>query len=388
MATQDDSLFSNQEDDKNSNLPLQNEEFTKIENDFLMCKNCGFEPTDHYCPKCGQRKQERFGFKYIIEELLALFEFEKGFFKNIVEFTLRPAKTIEEYLNGKTKDLYSPFSYFFVSMTIFLFISFNFPISSTFNKEENKNSPIFNIKEQETKLKKKYADKLKTLSSQIANTDSLRWREFLIRQNLNEEIATLKEFRESELNLYRDSVFIAKNGKEDTIHSFFYTSVSHQLIDLQKEQEEELKKLEKDSLVAQIMTYTVFYFTPLYLAFIVSLFYYKKKLYFTEHLIIQTFITTQLIIFITFLVGIYRLLYWIIYNLNKEANFAKEINHYLAGWIWLIGVVGIIGYYFYVSFRLYKQSWWLTLLKCLGISIVLLFIALSFFLLVNILFVK
>ncbi len=388
------------------NMHLQNdslndkENYTKTKKELLICKNCGFEPVDKFCSNCGQRTQSRFDLKYIVQELFAVFELEKGFLKNIVELTFRPAKMIEEYINGKTKDFYSPFSYFFVSMTIFLFISFNFPISSTFSigEENDDNSEeimVFNVKEEENNLKEKYAQKIKSISTQIGIADSLRWKEYLIQNELNDKMLTLQKFREAEIILEKDSLFVideSKNRDETenqnaSIYSSFYTTVSHQLINLQNQREKEVKDLEKKSLSAQIATYTIFYLTPLYLAFIVSLFYSKKKLYFTEHLITQTFIVTQLVVLITCLVGVFRILYWISYFFDKDSTFLQDINIILAALLWFSGFLGIIGYYFFVMRRLYKQSWWLTLLKCTGISIILYFIAFMFFVIVNLIFV-
>jgi hypothetical protein len=379
MTSQDDSLPNDKET-------------IKVENDLLNCKNCGFEPVAAYCPKCGQRTQERFSLKYIIRELFSVFELEKGFLKNIVELTLRPAKIIEEYINGKTKDFYSPFGYFFVSMTIFLFISLNFPISSDFNMTgEQDNSEdlfIFNVKEREKQIKDKYSEKMTAISSQITVTDSLRWLEYLTKNNVTEEMLTLQQFRETEINLQNDSTFVIEENQKNSIYSFVYTTISHQLLDLQTEKENELKNLEKKSLSGQIATYTIFYLTPLYLAFIVSLFYSKKKLYFTEHLITQTFITTQLIIFITSLVGVFRVLYWISYFFDKESSVLNDINIILAALLWILGVFGTFGYYFYVMRRLYKQSRSLTFFKCMAISIILFFVAFMCFIIFDVIFVE
>lgn len=389
MAIQDDSLLND------DNLPLQNEEIIKVENEFSKCKNCGFEPIDHYCLKCGQRTQKRFSVRYIIEELFSVFEFEKGFLKNIVELTLRPAKMIEEYLNGKTKDFYSPFSYFLVSMTVFLFIVFSFPTTST-EKINQKEALIFNSQQEEAKIKKKYAEKIAILSSQIKNTDSLRWLSYLVQNDLPKETLSFSTFRDTEKYLKKDSSKVVEKyfeqeliqNKEQSLDFYFtYLTISHQLIELQELQEREFKNIEKQSLLGKIATYTLFYFTPLYLACLVVLFYRKQKLYFSEHLIIQTFITTQIIIYITFLVAIFRLWYWISYNFDKNSVFIKTnpLDTTLGTLLSLLGFIIIVFYYFYVSYRFYKQSIWLTLLKCILIGFLLTLIAFLFFLLVTVL---
>jgi len=80
-----------------------------------ICKCCGNNFTGTYCNQCGQKVISRFNLKYlwnlIHEDLL---EVDRGFWHTMKDLTLRPGKTIKDYLNGNTRRYFSPVKYLLI----------------------------------------------------------------------------------------------------------------------------------------------------------------------------------------------------------------------------------------------------------------------------------
>lgn len=71
--------------------------------ELITCKNCGHQYEGHYCNMCRQSADTcRITWKEIIVHMLEVtFDVNKGFFHTVKEMTVRPGKTIDEYLQGK-----------------------------------------------------------------------------------------------------------------------------------------------------------------------------------------------------------------------------------------------------------------------------------------------
>lgn len=119
-----------------------------------QCSNCGKEMNSHYCPNCGQMKINRFTWSHIFNIFLKSIEFEKGFLYNLKNLTLRPGKTVHEYIGGKTIYYLNPITYFILIISflaILEVISKNYTIygigffSETGLEEGNKIKYILSI---------------------------------------------------------------------------------------------------------------------------------------------------------------------------------------------------------------------------------------------------
>lgn len=96
------------------------------------CLNCEHHLTaaDNFCCNCGQpaNTHPRITLHHINHEVLhAVTHADKGFFFLVKELATQPGAMIKEYLAGKHKKFYSPFSFFFVILGIYV-------ISNTFFK--------------------------------------------------------------------------------------------------------------------------------------------------------------------------------------------------------------------------------------------------------------
>lgn len=85
------------------------------------CKNCNNDLTGNYCSICGQSAHtSRINLHYIIHEFLhGVLHVDKGIIYTCKELTIRPGKTIRNYLSGKRVNYFKPFGYLFLLATIY-----------------------------------------------------------------------------------------------------------------------------------------------------------------------------------------------------------------------------------------------------------------------------
>ena len=85
------------------------------------CKNCSNDLTGNYCSNCGQSVHtSRINLHYIIHEFLhGVLHVDKGIIYTCKELTIRPGKTIRNYLSGKRVNYFKPFGYLFLLATIY-----------------------------------------------------------------------------------------------------------------------------------------------------------------------------------------------------------------------------------------------------------------------------
>jgi hypothetical protein len=79
------------------------------------CLNCGsaLEPSQRFCPQCGQKADtHRLNFKHIWHDLIHAFTHaDKGIFSLIWQLAFRPGIVAREYVDGKRKKYFNPFTF-------------------------------------------------------------------------------------------------------------------------------------------------------------------------------------------------------------------------------------------------------------------------------------
>jgi Protein of unknown function (DUF3667) len=79
------------------------------------CLNCGsaLEPVQRFCPQCGQNADtHRLNFKHIWHDLIHAFTHaDKGIFSLIWQLAYRPGIVAREYVDGKRKKYFNPFTF-------------------------------------------------------------------------------------------------------------------------------------------------------------------------------------------------------------------------------------------------------------------------------------
>jgi hypothetical protein len=335
-----------------------------IQENTTHCANCGHETSAPYCPECGQRKQERFTFSYILEEAIALLNYDRGLLKNFLNLTTKPTATILSYLNGKTKSLYPPLSYFLTCMTLFLILVIQLLEAEGWSSGK---TFVFDDEASKKEIHAIYAKEKDTIEKKIRLADTLMWEKY-----------------KKELHLLREQNRLSyQDTKADTavvVDDYFaYTEAIRRWLETDSREAQDLEALDTKVVSSQVFVYTIFYFTPFYLAFITFVLYYTKKLYLTEHLIIQMFITAQIIVYISFAVGLFKGIEYVMGKFFVKGIDLASAYPTTTGIVWLIGLLSIMSYYFYLSITCYKQSWWLVLLKCIATAIILTLVAVIFF---------
>src|SRR5947199_6953580 len=82
----------------------------------LQCKNCGYHVDYKYCPKCGQSASiERFSVKHLLHEFIhGFYHVDHGIIYTTKALSLNPGKMLNEYLHGKRKDHFNPFTFILI----------------------------------------------------------------------------------------------------------------------------------------------------------------------------------------------------------------------------------------------------------------------------------
>jgi hypothetical protein len=85
-----------------------------------VCKNCGEELLQNYCPNCGQGANVgRITLGQLIRDLPhVIFHVDKGFLYNVSHLLRRPGSAIMEYLEGKRKPFFHPASFLVIALVL------------------------------------------------------------------------------------------------------------------------------------------------------------------------------------------------------------------------------------------------------------------------------
>lgn len=89
------------------------------------CKNCDAMAEGNFCANCGQKTQlQRLSFATLIKDISDnIFQINHGLFYSIIEFTCRPAKSVENYLANKRKQYFQPIAYAFTLASLYFLLS-------------------------------------------------------------------------------------------------------------------------------------------------------------------------------------------------------------------------------------------------------------------------
>lgn len=91
------------------------------------CLNCSAElvSSQHFCAHCGQKAViHRLNFMHFLHEFFHAFTHtDRGIFHLLKELALRPGLVAREYMAGKRKKYFNPFTFFLIVMTLFVFSS-------------------------------------------------------------------------------------------------------------------------------------------------------------------------------------------------------------------------------------------------------------------------
>ncbi|MCU0434836.1 MAG: DUF3667 domain-containing protein [Bacteroidia bacterium] len=120
-----------------------------------VCLNCHTAVSGvAFCPTCGQKTSlHRFTLSHIGHEVFhTLTHTDKGALYLIRELTLRPGVVISEYISGKRKKYFNPFTFFFLILSFVLVVnSYVHPFTTL--PENMTNTPGESVRMKNTKIR-------------------------------------------------------------------------------------------------------------------------------------------------------------------------------------------------------------------------------------------
>jgi len=129
------------------------------------CLNCETLLTadDHFCPNCGQKANtHRLTIGHIIHEFIHTFTHaDVGFLGMIADLLAKPGAVAREYIKGKRKKYFSPFTFFVLCVGVVVFSSHLFHV----NQEHQKVDPHVLIQLPTQAAKQKYIDLINRLNN-------------------------------------------------------------------------------------------------------------------------------------------------------------------------------------------------------------------------------
>lgn len=258
----------------------------------------------------------------LVNFISSFWSFESKFFKTFGYLLFRPGRIAQEYNQGKRESFYHP-------ARMYVFITFLFFLM---------NAVLPNVEERE--------DTIQVDPSDSTSTGG-------IRMNLAKSSYPTREAYDSAQALLPGP---ERNG-------WLLRKLTYRSIDLNNQYSGDDRSFNTD--VAGIFEANlpkVFFVMIPVLALLLKLFYGKKKLFYSEHLVVAVYYNN-----FVFTVGCLALLIPLIPGM---------------GWTQIVFEIWIAAYLLLALKRMYSQKWGLTIIKYLGIS-VMFFICLGIGLLVN-----
>lgn len=221
------------------------------------CLNCGKTVEDKFCPHCGQEnietKEPFLGF--LIHGLAHYFHFDSKLQKSIIPLITKPGKLTNEYIAGKRASYIQPVNmYLFISLVFFLLFSVDRSSIKTEAAKPGQSSALSSSKKTDVQIGLK--DGFSDNTNSVMNPVDMDLKTYTQKQQ-----ALPANKRDSWLVHYFTKKAIQLREKYgDELQEKIYETVQHQLPKM------------------------MFILMPLF-ALILSISFYRSRLYFIEHLI-------------------------------------------------------------------------------------------------------
>ena len=104
----------------------------------MNCLNCHTEVTSNFCPNCGQKTStQRITFRSFSQNLASdVIDTDKGILFNLKNLTLNPGKSVNNYIDGKRKNIFNPISYAIIAITVYLIVSKYFGVNTSLKESD------------------------------------------------------------------------------------------------------------------------------------------------------------------------------------------------------------------------------------------------------------
>lgn len=308
------------------------------------CLNCGSEVPERFCSHCGQENIEtKETFMHQLQHVIGdITHFDSKFFRTVKYLFSRPGFLTMEYLKGKRVDYVRPIQLFVFTSFLFFLVQSVLP---------------YNIKKKENKKSKTLTEVIHQIRDSVnANTDSIARLEFnngFINVDFGDTDSNTTELDKKTINLteeeyirIQDSLPVVQKDSwlKKKLVLFFIKNKNTSNKEFIKEYTE--KFMHK-------LHYWIFLLFPFF-ALIMKLFYRKKQMYFTEHLIFGFHFHTIILLAILLasivsvvfdvnvfgwaLVGIFVYLFISLLNIFNESKRKTFVKSFLVYFLYFIVV--------------------------------------------------
>ncbi len=302
------------------------------------CLNCGAEVKGHYCSECGQPNYEpRESFRHILTHFITDYlHLDEKFFSSLKYLLFRPGFLTNEYNAGKRVKFVHPFRlYIFITIVFFIFQS----VDQKHNNKESIRIDTLNQEQiEELSDTVVYENGEITVDKGFEQVSDTSVEQYLARQDSLPE-----EQRDGFIKRYFNKKTIAANKSDFKFG--------------EKVNETFKKNIPK----------MMFLILPIF-AFILSMFFRKKKLYYVEHFYHSVYLHSFFYL--------YMLIFAVVAFIAPDA---------WKTYITIISLTGLFVYFYKSLMKVYEENAVFTLLKIL-IILILYFIALMILVLLNALF--
>lgn len=255
------------------------------------CLNCGTQVDDKFCPNCGQENLEtREPFwSFLFHNLGHYFHFDSKFLKSFVPLITKPGQLTKEFIAGKRASHFPPFTlYLFISLVFFLFVlqddgtAVNYTVNVDPKIQAEKIDSLKKVLQtgltinQKAEIDKKIAQYSKDTSvgGVMIMGDQVKYRD-------------ITDYEKSQQAL-------AENKRDSGLKRYLIKK------ELQINQKYGDRKLEviKETVIHNVPK-MMFILMPLF-ALLLSISFYKSRLYFMEHLVYTLHVHSFIFLLFTF----------------------------------------------------------------------------------------
>lgn len=327
----------------------------------MHCRNCGYELSGPFCPKCGQPVKTfmRAVWGLVYEMLDEFFSFDSRAFNTFPPLLLRPGFLTNEYIAGRRARYVSP-------LRLYLLISIVFFLAFSLLAVDEEQFQDVNVDIVEEDNARQTVDVLQKSLVQLE-------------RNLQNQDEESRESTQTTINALRTELETARQRvAENETEQEEATTEIQDLWSVFSWNEEELERYARiqgqrvannperfiDKLLGALPQ-MMFLLLPLF-ALLLKLFYVFKKRFYTEHLIVA--LQSHSFLFLAFLL-------LLLVSVSTDALAAvwsggADTVDTTAQWIASIIAIWIPVYLFLMQKRVYKQGWFLTFLKFSLIGII------------------
>lgn len=311
------------------------------------CLNCGAEVKGHYCSECGQPNYEpRESFRHILTHFITDYlHLDEKFFSSLKYLLFNPGLLTNEFNSGKRVKYVHPFRlYIFISIVFFIVQSVDF------NKDSQK--------------KKDYIAIDSTLTSEVDTSETIAGNDTLA-INENGEIEIQQGFGAVSDTSVEQYIARQDSLPEDQRDGFLKRYFNEKTLKAEKNDFNFSDKINQT--FKKNIPKMMFLILPIF-AFILSIFFRKKKLYYVEHFYHSVYLHSFFYLYmLAFALIVYAL--------------PEDWNVYIS----IVYLTGLFVYFYKSLMKVYEENAVFTLVKILFV-LILYFIALMILVLLNALF--